>query len=100
MPPNEPYVINGTVYQNGGVTPSSGTTVVLVHEPSGETMTITTNSLGQYILDMANLTSYSDGDYFKVVAQSTTSVNQDLRLKIISRSIFQISELKVKYKTD
>lgn len=94
-----PYVVGGRVRQSDGVTPSANNNLVLRYEPSNEFLFTTTDVNGDYAFDLANLTSYTDGDYFIIVATGSTSIVQDLRLRIIARDIAQISEIKVKYST-
>jgi len=99
--PQEPYIINGTVYQSDGITPSSGNLVKLFNETTGEVQEFITNSSGQYVFDCGNFTKgYTEGDYIKVIAAGDNSNAHDLRMKIIARDTFQISELKIKYKTE
>jgi len=97
--PAVPYLVAGKVYQSDEVTASASNVLLLVHESSGETLTVTTDANGNYSFDLANLTNYSDGEYFKIIATGSTSTGQDLRLRVISRNVAQISEIKVKYKT-
>ena len=94
-----PYLISGTVYTVAGAF-SASTTVTIMHDASGELQTTTTNALGQYLFDCANFTTYSEGDFVTVSVSSATSTSQDLRLWLVSRTVAQVSELKVKYTTD
>lgn len=97
MPPNQPYILAGKVYQSDGTTFSNGTTVQAIQESTGEILVNVTNSQGEYAFDCANFTSYSDGQFIKILATGSTSSTQDLRMKIVSRSTLQVSEIKVEY---
>ena len=95
--PSTPYIIAGRVFQSNGTTPSASNSLVLRHDSSGETLFFTTDADGYYIFDLANLTTYSDGNYFTIIATGSNSTSQDLRMRIIARDTGQISEIKVKY---
>ena len=95
--PSTPYIVSGTVFvgsfegetkasttvSGGGKTVnlhvSDGTTtkadVAVVLVCNGEELSTTTNALGQYVLDLANLPSgYSTGDSFVITATDITVV--------------------------
>lgn len=101
MPPETPNVIGGKITKgpledtslfkgtvvDGGQTvdfildegSSVGTevTVTLTHTPSNEILTETTNSLGDYAFDLANLTaSFSSGDAFTIRASNVTATKE------------------------
>lgn len=95
-----PYLVYGTLYENDGSTPDASASLTIKNETTSETLTTTTNSIGQYIFDCANFTSnYADGDYVTVTLNESGSVGQDLKIKIISRGYGQISEFDVSYST-
>jgi hypothetical protein len=75
-------------------------TLTLINERTGESITTTTNSLGQYIFDCANFESgYTDLDFLLIQTDSTGTNGKDLRLKFISRGLGQIDEIKCEYAT-
>jgi len=64
-----PYPVDGVVYDVDGVNVVNNSTVVALNTTTGEKISMKTNSLGQFILDLANLTSgYSNGDALQVTA--------------------------------
>ena len=79
-----PYQINGTITTSASVAASSAT-VYARNETTSESINITTNSLGQYILDLGNLTSgFSLTDYVTIYcsfsseyAESTILLSDD-----------------------
>src|SRR3990167_9419945 len=66
------------VYLSDGVELATNQTVTLTH--SSGTLTGITDSNGQYNLDLANLSSYSEGDAFtlKIDTRSTNNENLDI----------------------
>lgn len=66
--PSTPYPISGTVSDNSS-TLLNGVLVSVVNTESNEELTTTTNSIGEYAVDLANLTSgYTIGDKISVYA--------------------------------
>ena len=62
-----PYIINGILYDTNGSTPIANIKVTLRNEKTNQITSTNTNSLGQYILDAANLTNgYSNGDILSI----------------------------------
>ena len=68
MPPS-PLLINGRVSDSFG-SPVSSATVSLVH--SNGTVSVTTNSNGEYILNVGNLSSYSVGDSIAITTSKAS----------------------------
>ena len=94
----EPYTIYGTVLDDDNVTPRTGVSLTMKNLTTGETITGSTNSLGQFSINCADFTSgYSDGDYVLVSTDSSGNNGQDLRIKFISRGIGQINEIRTDY---
>lgn len=79
--PFTPYPIDGTVYSLDGTTAAAGATVKAVNSATGESVSVSTNSSGQFILDLANLkasigttqSGYSDRDVIIITATDGTS---------------------------
>lgn len=72
MPVNS-YLINGTVYDLDGSTASDGAKVTIYNVTTKEKTSTTTNSSGQFLLDLANLASgYTIGDKIVLTAQIGT----------------------------
>ena len=69
MPEQIPYPVSGTVTKaNGSV--ADGATVVLLNVELEETISTTTNSSGEYLLDLVNLTSdYAHSQYCYMIAR-------------------------------
>jgi len=69
--PTQSYPVGGKVRDNNLV-PIEGATVYLIDTTTGEQLNseyyATTNSAGEYILNMQNLSTYSDGDGYEVIA--------------------------------
>lgn len=64
-----PYPVDGTVYDIDGVNLVNSAFVVALNATTGEKISMKTNSVGQFLLDLANLTSgYSNGDLLQVTA--------------------------------
>ena len=66
-----PYPISGIVYDIDGSSVVEGATVTVYNETTGEELSesVTTNSNGEYTVDLANFPSgYSDGDVIVVKA--------------------------------
>jgi hypothetical protein len=75
--PSIPYPIDGIVYDIDGSTVVSGAMVVVLNTTTHEKTSTTTNSLGQFILDLANLTSgYSNSDKTQITAFYGTDSGQ------------------------
>jgi len=61
-----PYPISGIIYDSDSEV-LNGVTVSVINTDSNEELTTTTNSSGEYILDLANLTSgYRNGDLISI----------------------------------
>lgn len=69
-----PYPVTGIIYSLDGSIAEASATVTAINTSTGERTSETTNSDGQYILDLANFASgYSDGD--SVVIRATNGTN-------------------------
>jgi len=67
--PRTPYPIDGVVYDRDGTTLVSGATVIILDVNLNEKISAKTNASGEFLLDLANLTSdYSNGDKIQVTA--------------------------------
>ena len=98
--PIEPYLIYGTAYNNDNTTVAGSAALTLQNETTAQTLTFTTNSLGQFVFDLANLASgYSDGDYITVSVDGGGTNGKDLRIRIVYFNIGQINEIDVHYTT-
>lgn len=97
--PTTPYLAGGYVYQVGTTNPSASNNITLLNETTNESISAITNSLGQYLFDLANLLSgYTDGDFIRITATGGTANGQLLRFKsVCRREQAQIEELNVKY---
>ena len=74
--PITPYVVNGTAI-DGSSSVVSNTVVIAHNTTTDERTSTTTNSLGQFILDLANLTSgYSTGDAITVYIRNNGFVGE------------------------
>lgn len=69
MPPRTSHLINGKVYDIYGIA-LEGATVVLTHS-SEETITKTTNSAGEYQMNLGVLTSWTQGDALSIKGSKT-----------------------------
>jgi hypothetical protein len=70
--PSVPYIVAVKVYQSDGSTPRSGAVVLLTNYSTGDTLTETSNSAGEVVYDLGNMTNgYSDGD--RLVAKQVVS---------------------------
>lgn len=96
--PSTPYLVFGVVYSSGGSAATSNN-LTLRNETTNEQISTITNSLGQFIFDLANLKSgYTDGDFIRITGTGGTNTGQDLRFKAVcKRDQAQIEELNVKY---
>jgi len=74
--PSNPYIISGTITDEDSNIVSS--TLVTAHSiTNSERITFTTNSSGQYVLDLANLTSgYTVGDTINVYVRNNGYVGE------------------------
>jgi hypothetical protein len=71
--PQVPFVISGYVYSYDGSTAVAGATISAVNKTTGEVLVseTTSNSLGGYIIDLANSkNSYTNGDVITIEAKS------------------------------
>lgn len=69
MPIYVPYPVNGKVYDTNGTTVLANVLVQIRNLDNGSTGEATSNSEGQYVYDLANLSSgYVDGDHISVYA--------------------------------
>lgn len=72
-----PYPIDGTIYDIDGSTLVSGAIVAALDVTTGEKISTTTNVLGQFQLDLANLTSgYTANDKCQLTASYGTVSGQ------------------------
>ena len=97
--PKIPYLVYGIVY-NSSNSASSGVSVYAKDETTGEsTPSVTTNSSGQYIIDLANLNSgYTTGDFIQIIASGGVGIGKDLRFKAkCFTTQAQIEQLDVAY---
>jgi hypothetical protein len=82
MAPYIPYPIDGTVYDIDGSTKVAGATVIAFNVDTGERTSTTTDSSGDFLIDMANFASgYSDGDRI----QGTISYGSGSGIRCMSR---------------
>ena len=66
---NLPYQVSGTITDSLAANPS-GVPIVIRNDRTVESINVTTNASGQYLGDLANLTSgYNIGDQITVVAR-------------------------------
>lgn len=85
---NSPYPISGVVYDTDNSSVAASINMIAYNQRTAESITATTNALGEYVLDLANLTSgYDSGDVIFVSAYSdyrsidyrtTTSAGDDV----------------------
>ena len=69
MPGRTPYLLSGVVYSRDGSTAAASATVTIIDGETGDRGTATTNTSGQWVYDLANLTNaYSDGDQIVIRA--------------------------------
>lgn len=74
---NLPYIINGTITDTDATNPN-GAKVVIRNDTNGETISVLTNSSGQYVGDVANLTSgYTQTDRITVTCAFGNASNED-----------------------
>lgn len=74
--PNSPFPIGGKIYDIDRVTPKSNVVISAYNETKDESLTVssTTNSLGEYTLELANATTqWQVGDTIVLTAQATGS---------------------------
>jgi len=75
--PSFPYPVDGVVYDIDGSTLVSGAIVVALDVTTAEKISTTTNALGQFQLDLANLSSgYTNADKIQVTATYKTESGQ------------------------
>ena len=98
--PDLPFLIFGTIYDEGTTNGSASNNLTLRNESTNEIISTITNSNGQYIFDLANLTSgYSDEDFIKITATGGTDNGQILKFKAVCKEDqAQVNELSVSYK--
>lgn len=91
-----PYIIYGTT---SGFT--AGNSVILFNERTGDQLTTTLNSLGQYIFDCANFSSgWANEDLLRIkVDVSFTANGKVLKFKAEANSTARINNLIIKYET-
>lgn len=64
-----PFIVNGTITDSGSANPS-GAPIIIRNDRTVETISITTNSSGEYVGDLANLTNgWNVGDQVTVIAR-------------------------------
>ncbi|MHA1827941.1 MAG: carboxypeptidase-like regulatory domain-containing protein [Candidatus Heimdallarchaeaceae archaeon] len=68
--PVDSHLVRGRVYDIYGVA-LEGATVILTHVPSNETITQTTDTKGDYIINLSSLSSWSVGDSLSIAANKT-----------------------------
>jgi len=97
--PTTPYIIYGKINLNLSSGPATSNNVTLKNETTNETISTITNSNGQYIFDLANLTSgYTDGDFILIRGTGGSSTGHDLKFKAICRrNQAQIEGLDINY---
>ena len=67
--PVGPYPVDGRVYDMDGSTVITGATVIAFNVTTQEKTSITTDTSGDFIIDLANLASgYSNGDHIQLTA--------------------------------
>ena len=69
-----PYVVFGNATDANG-SAITNTALIVTNETSGETITVFTDSSGDYIFDLANFASgYADGDSIRISTSDDTDV--------------------------
>ena len=97
--PTLPFPISGVVRNSAGSVVASQA-MELLNETTGEKVTgITTNAQGQYIFNLANLTSgYSTGDTIRIRALTGSNPGQVLLFKAVCKTNFaQIDSFDLEY---
>lgn len=94
-----PYLIFGVVYEEGTTNGAASNNLTLRNETTNETISMVTNSLGQYIFDLANLTSgYNNDDFIKITATGGNNNGKVLKFKALAKiAQAQINELDISY---
>lgn len=96
------YIIYGTLYEDDGTTPVASATVKARNESTAETISVTTNSLGQFLFDLSNLasgwtdrdtvtiytiyTNYEGAESVTIDTSSGYTINQDVTLSEVEDS--------------
>ena len=96
--PKSSHQILGKVY-DADVNLLEGATVLLTHVSSEETLPTTTNSSGEYILNLKNLTSWAVGDSITLKA-SKTKYGQKTETLIVTSSPGDTKDITLEYTSD
>ncbi len=81
MPPRTSHLINGIVYDIYGIA-LEGASVSIVH--TNGTLTATTNSTGQYTVNLSSLSSWTRGDSLSITANKTGEGSKTIETTISS----------------
>ena len=98
MPPLTSHQIIGIVY-DADRNKLDGATVLLTHVSSKETLTATTNSSGEYMLNLKNLSTWSVGDEVTVKA-SKTGYGRKTETLIVSSAPADRQDIILDYTSD
>jgi len=96
MMPAPPGVITGKVYSKLGLVPGATVTLTLV----GETLTVTTNAVGEYSISSGNLPNFSEGSIATLAASKINrgTVSQSVTLsdepQLIELTLIETSEME------
>ncbi len=96
--PKSSHQILGKVY-DPDINLLEGATVLLTHVSSEETLPTTTNSSGEYILNLKNLTSWAVGDSITLKA-SKTKYGQKTETLIVSSAPGDTKDITLEYTSD
>ena len=83
-----------------GTTARANIDLSFKNETTGEVLVnnVTTNSTGQFNFDCANfINGYTDGDFVRILTNTSGSNGTQLRLRFISRGNTQINEIDCEY---
>lgn len=94
--PGAPYILSGKCYDVNGSLLTSGT-VTLTHEVSSSQLSASINGLGEVMFNMADLASWTDGDFVRMTVSGAGTLTQDYRLRCVAVGTAQLTEVKVKY---
>jgi len=82
-----PYPISGIIYDSDNNV-INGVTVSVINTSSNEELTTTTNSSGEYVIDLANLTSgYMDGDIISIYSSYGRRYSEQFHTVVVTTGI-------------